>query len=72
MREQIPTSGDIIVDDQVINKLPRKDVPFLEENGHGLPGFRLIDKMNVLRILLLLCELLERASQKLNRVLSIF
>lgn len=48
MREQIPTSGDIIVDDQVINKLPRKDVPFFRRKmGMVYQDFRLIDKMNV-------------------------
>ncbi len=48
MREQLPTSGDIIIDDQVINKLSRKEVPYLRRKmGMVYQDFRLIDKMNV-------------------------
>jgi|GEM_PF-294708 len=48
MREQIPSSGSIIVDDQVINELPRKEVPYLRRKmGMVYQDFRLIDKMNV-------------------------
>ena len=48
MREQLPTSGDIIIDDQVINRLSRKEVPYLRRKmGMVYQDFRLIDKMNV-------------------------
>ena len=48
MREQLPTSGDIIIDDRVINKLSRKEVPYLRRKmGMVYQDFRLIDKMNV-------------------------
>lgn len=48
MREQLPTSGDIIIDDCVINKLSRKEVPYLRRKmGMVYQDFRLIDKMNV-------------------------
>ncbi len=48
MREQIPTKGDIIIDDQTINKLKRRQVPYLRRKmGMVYQDFRLIEKMNV-------------------------
>lgn len=48
MREQIPTKGDIIIDDQTINKLKRRKVPYLRRKmGMVYQDFRLIEKMNV-------------------------
>ena len=47
-RENIPSEGDIIIDDEVINKLKRKQVPYLRRKmGMVYQDFRLIDKMNV-------------------------
>lgn len=48
MREQVPTQGDIIIDEQVINKLKRRQVPYLRRKmGMVYQDFRLIEKMNV-------------------------
>lgn len=48
MREQIPTKGDIIIEDQTINKLKRRQVPYLRRKmGMVYQDFRLIEKMNV-------------------------
>lgn len=48
MREQVPTKGDIIIDDQIINKLKRRQVPYLRRKmGMVYQDFRLIEKMNV-------------------------
>lgn len=48
MREQVPTQGDIIIDDQTINKLKRRQVPYLRRKmGMVYQDFRLIEKMNV-------------------------
>ena len=48
MREQVPTQGDIIIDDQIINKLKRRQVPYLRRKmGMVYQDFRLIEKMNV-------------------------
>ena len=48
MREQKPTTGDIIIDGQTINKLKRREVPYFRRKmGMGYQDFRLIDKMNV-------------------------
>lgn len=48
MREQIPTKGDILIDDQTINKLKRRQVPYLRRKmGMVYQDFRLIEKMNV-------------------------
>lgn len=48
MREQVPTKGDIIIDDQTINKLKRRQVPYLRRKmGMVYQDFRLIEKMNV-------------------------
>lgn len=47
-RENVPSEGDIIIDDEVINKLKRKQVPYLRRKmGMVYQDFRLIDKMNV-------------------------
>lgn len=48
MREQVPTQGDIIIDGQTINKLKRRQVPYLRRKmGMVYQDFRLIEKMNV-------------------------
>ena len=48
MREQVPTQGDIIIDEQTINKLKRREVPYLRRKmGMVYQDFRLIEKMNV-------------------------
>lgn len=48
MREQVPTQGDIIIDEQTINKLKRRQVPYLRRKmGMVYQDFRLIEKMNV-------------------------
>lgn len=48
MREQTPTTGDIIIDGQTINKLKRREIPYFRRKmGMVYQDFRLIDKMNV-------------------------
>ncbi|MBQ9471973.1 MAG: cell division ATP-binding protein FtsE [Ruminococcus sp.] len=48
MREELPTSGSIIVNDMYLERLPRRKVPYLRRTmGIVFQDFRLISKMTV-------------------------
>ncbi len=48
MREELPTSGEIIINGNKLSKLKKRDVPYLRRHmGIVFQDFRLIDKMNV-------------------------
>lgn len=48
MREESPTSGEIIINDKRTSKLKRRQIPYLRRHmGIVFQDFRLIDKMNV-------------------------
>ena len=48
MREEMPSSGSIIVNDMHLEKLPRRKVPYLRRTmGIVFQDFRLISKMTV-------------------------
>lgn len=48
MREELPTRGDILIDDESLNKMKRKKVPYMRRKmGIVFQEFRLIDKMTV-------------------------
>lgn len=48
MREEMPTSGSIVINDMHLEKLPRRKVPYLRRTmGIVFQDFRLISKMTV-------------------------
>lgn len=68
MREQKPTEGDIIIDDQVVNKLKRRHVPYLRRKmGMVYQDFRLIEKMNVFDNVAFAMRVIGESSSKIKK-----
>lgn len=68
MREQVPTQGDIIIDDQTINKLKRRQVPYLRRKmGMVYQDFRLIEKMNVFDNVAFAMRVIGESSSKIKK-----
>lgn len=67
MREQIPTTGDIVIDGQIINKLKRREVPYFRRKmGMVYQDFRLIDKMNVFDNVAFAMRVIGKSSSDIN------
>ena len=67
MREQTPTTGDIIIDGQTINKLKRREVPYFRRKmGMVYQDFRLIDKMNVFDNVAFAMRVIGESSSNIN------
>lgn len=67
MREQTPTTGDIIIDGQTINKLKRREVPYFRRKmGMVYQDFRLIDKMNVFDNVAFAMRVIGESSSTIN------
>lgn len=67
MREQTPTTGDIIIDGQTINKLKRREIPYFRRKmGMVYQDFRLIDKMNVFDNVAFAMRVIGESSSTIN------
>lgn len=67
MVEQKPTEGDIIIDNQIINKLKRREIPYFRRKmGMVYQDFRLIDKMNVFDNVAFAMRVIGKNSSEIN------